>query len=106
MFVVFAFFSAIGGLGGAEPPVECTLSSSILESTDETKNTTVKRRMDLLRMEHLPSRFRMWRARQVVFESRRTAGLVVNRSTAWRGSPGRTNMLRVFHNARARRIAA
>src|ERR1043166_5116926 len=101
MFVVFAFFSAIGGLGGAEPPVDCAFSAPLLESTDETKNTTVKRRMDLLRMEHLPSRFRVWRAMQVVFESRRTAGLVVNRSTAWRVSPARTNILTVFQIGRA-----
>src|SRR5689334_4100058 len=68
MFVVFAFFSAIGGLGGAEPPFDCAFKTPLLESTDEIRNTTVKRETDLFRMEHLPSRFRVWRARQVCLQ--------------------------------------
>jgi hypothetical protein len=56
MFVVFAFFSAIGGFGGAAPPFDCAFSAPLDESTDDRKKTTVKRRTDPFRMEHLPSR--------------------------------------------------
>ena len=57
-------------------------------------------------MEHLPHRVRLWRARQgFCCESRRPAGLVVNRSTSRRVAPTGANILTVLHYARNRRIA-
>jgi hypothetical protein len=43
MFVVFDFFSAIGGLAGAAPPFDCAFSAPLNESMDEIKKTTIKR---------------------------------------------------------------
>jgi hypothetical protein len=56
MFVVFGFFSAMGALAGAVAWFDCALSAPLFESRHDTRNTTMKRWMDLLRMMHLPHR--------------------------------------------------